>query len=45
VSTPLADRVGALESEVRILRDALRRLAQSVGEPDPLAPAEQPAQA
>jgi uncharacterized protein YceH (UPF0502 family) len=41
--TSLADRVAALESEVRTLRDALRRLAQSVGEPDPLATAKQPA--
>ena len=32
----LADRVVVLESEVRTLREALRRLAQSVGEPDPL---------
>ena len=31
----LADRVVALESEVRGLREALRRLAQSVGEGDP----------
>jgi len=36
--TSLVDRVAALESEVRTLRDALRRLAQSVGEGDPLAP-------
>ena len=36
--TSLVDRVAALESEVRTLRDALRRLAQSVGEDDPLAP-------
>ena len=32
----LADRVVVLESEVRTLREALRRLAQSIGEPDPL---------
>jgi uncharacterized protein YceH (UPF0502 family) len=32
----LADRVVALESEVRTLREALSRLAQSIGEPDPL---------
>lgn len=34
-SPALAARVGALESEVSGLRDALRRLAQSIGEPDP----------
>jgi uncharacterized protein YceH (UPF0502 family) len=39
--TSLADRVAALESEVRTLRDALRRLAQLVGEEDPLAPVNQ----
>ncbi|HEY8669012.1 MAG TPA: YceH family protein [Tepidisphaeraceae bacterium] len=33
---PLADRVTQLEHEVATLRDALRRLAASVGEPDPL---------
>jgi uncharacterized protein YceH (UPF0502 family) len=33
----LADRVSSLEAEVRSLRDALRRLARSVGEPDPFA--------
>jgi uncharacterized protein len=33
----LAQRVEELETEVRSLRDALRRLAQSVGEPDPFA--------
>ena len=41
--TSLVDRVAALESEVRTLRDALRRLAQSVGEDDPLAPVNQQA--
>jgi uncharacterized protein YceH (UPF0502 family) len=41
--TSLADRVAALESEVRTLRDALRRLAQSVGEPDPLPSGKQTA--
>lgn len=33
----LGERVASLEAEVKVLRDALRRLAQSVGEPDPLA--------
>jgi uncharacterized protein YceH (UPF0502 family) len=33
----LSDRVATLESEVQTLRHALRRLAQSVGEPDPFA--------
>jgi uncharacterized protein YceH (UPF0502 family) len=32
------DRVAKLESEVAELREALRRLAQSVGEADPLSP-------
>jgi uncharacterized protein YceH (UPF0502 family) len=36
----LTDRVVALELEVRTLREALRRLAQSVGEPDPFASVE-----
>ena len=35
----LAARVQALEAEVASLRDALRRLAQAVGEPDPLSAA------
>lgn len=34
----LASRVTALEAEVTGLREALRKLAQSIGEPDPLAP-------
>ncbi|HWE93574.1 MAG TPA: YceH family protein [Tepidisphaeraceae bacterium] len=34
-SPALVARVAALESEVTGLRDALRRLAQSIGEPDP----------
>jgi uncharacterized protein YceH (UPF0502 family) len=33
----LGDRVHALETEVATLREALRRLAQSIGEPDPFA--------
>ena len=42
----LATRVAALETEVQALRDAQRRLAQSVGEPDPLAaPASSPVNA
>lgn len=40
-----AERIAALESEVASLRNALRRLAHSVGEPDPLAPAAPPASA
>jgi hypothetical protein len=36
----LSSRVQALEGEVAMLRDALRRLAQSIGEPDPLGPAQ-----
>ena len=32
----LADRVAMLEAEVATLRDALRKLAAAVGEPDPL---------
>jgi uncharacterized protein len=40
-SSALVDRVTALESEIRMLRQALRRLAQSVGEPDPTESAEQ----
>jgi uncharacterized protein YceH (UPF0502 family) len=35
--TSLPDRVATLEAEVQTLRHALRRLAQSVGEPDPFA--------
>jgi uncharacterized protein YceH (UPF0502 family) len=35
----LADRVASLEAEVKSLREALRRLAQSVGEPDPFGDA------
>ena len=42
-STSLADRVAALESDVHMLRQALRRLAQSIGEPDPTESAEQAA--
>jgi uncharacterized protein YceH (UPF0502 family) len=34
----LSERVTRLEAEVVSLRDALRRLAAAVGEPDPLAP-------
>ncbi|HSZ56220.1 MAG TPA: DUF480 domain-containing protein [Tepidisphaeraceae bacterium] len=37
-SPSLSNRVQMLETEVANLRDALRRLAQSIGEPDPLAP-------
>jgi hypothetical protein len=37
VAASLAQRVEELEGEVRTLREALRKLAQSVGEPDPLA--------
>jgi uncharacterized protein YceH (UPF0502 family) len=37
-SPALVARVAALESEVTGLRDALRRLAQSIGEPDPFPP-------
>jgi len=33
----LAERVERLETEVAALKDALRRLARSIGEPDPLA--------
>ena len=32
----LSARVAVLEAEVTVLRDALRRLAAAVGEPDPL---------
>ena len=35
IAASLADRVEALEAEVSLLHDALRRLAHSVGEPDP----------
>jgi uncharacterized protein YceH (UPF0502 family) len=35
VAASLAQRLEELESEVRTLRDALRRLATSLGEPDP----------
>jgi len=38
-SPSLSDRVSTLEAEVQTLRDALRRLARSVGEPDPFADA------
>lgn len=38
--SPLAERVEKLEAEVQSLRSALRRLAEAVGEPDPLADAE-----
>lgn len=38
----LADRVTKLEAEVTQLRNALRRLAASVGEPDPIANAAPP---
>jgi hypothetical protein len=38
----LAARVETLEAEVATLREALRRLAQAVGEPDPLAAAAAP---
>ncbi|MDB5356047.1 MAG: hypothetical protein JWN24_2500 [Phycisphaerales bacterium] len=34
-SAGLAARVAALETEVSVLRDALRRMAQAIGEPDP----------
>jgi uncharacterized protein YceH (UPF0502 family) len=34
-------RVQRLESELAILKEAMRRLAQSIGEPDPFAPAPQ----
>ena len=37
VAAPLGARVQALEAEVAVLREALRRLATSLGEPDPLA--------
>jgi uncharacterized protein YceH (UPF0502 family) len=37
VDPSLVDRVQALESEVGRLKDALRRLAERVGEADPLA--------
>jgi uncharacterized protein YceH (UPF0502 family) len=37
VAASLAQRVEELEGEMRTLREALRRLAQSVGEPDPFA--------
>jgi uncharacterized protein YceH (UPF0502 family) len=33
--TPLASRVTALEAEVTLLRDTIRKLAQALGEPDP----------
>jgi uncharacterized protein YceH (UPF0502 family) len=39
-SNPLADRVSQLEADVAALRGALRRLASSLGESDPLAPTE-----
>jgi uncharacterized protein YceH (UPF0502 family) len=38
-ASSMASRVETLEAEVAALRDAVRRLAQSVGEPDPLAAA------
>jgi uncharacterized protein YceH (UPF0502 family) len=40
----LAQRVAELENEVAQLRGAVRRLAESLGESDPLADLEQPAQ-
>jgi uncharacterized protein YceH (UPF0502 family) len=36
----LSARVDALQSDMAMLKDALRRLAASIGEPDPLAPAQ-----
>jgi hypothetical protein len=37
--TPLTSRVSALEAEVSVLREAIRKLAQSLGEADPFPPA------
>ncbi|HEX4794081.1 MAG TPA: YceH family protein [Humisphaera sp.] len=38
--TPLASRVTALEAEVSLLRETIRKLAQSLGEADPFPPAQ-----
>jgi uncharacterized protein YceH (UPF0502 family) len=43
-SASLSARVEVLEGEVAALREALRRLARSVGEPDPLADTSAPAE-
>ena len=36
-SSTLSQRVGHLESELELLRAGLRRMAQAIGEPDPIA--------
>jgi len=36
--TPLTSRVSALEAEVSVLRETIRKLAQSLGEADPFPP-------